>query len=293
MKKLVIISIILILLVGCSDHSQEDYQRALERTERIEQESFKFFLNMDTEIETNTLTPNQQRIGSVLKTLGLTVEGAVDHLRHERTQDIHLSLSGSGLNFDYYEQEDDLKVKVPFVKEYVSLDAWANMTRDLEVLWQSSLKVEKVDKKETGLIEMPDGKVKVTRYEVMLSETSLHDFLQSLVNLGFKRLEAVGMDLDAKEDVLEVLPLLSIDSFEYEVFVAADDYIVKEILRFNISVPEAYNDYIKYSSLRIERNRYKLNEDQMIERPNFDESNTITVEVLKEKLKEILSPYAS
>lgn len=305
MKKKIAILMTVILLMflfaGCNGVPLEDYHEAANKTLGIKKGQNLMEISMNIRFLPLEITEELKDINVLFRS-----NSSYNHENHQIISRNYGSYNGIGLDFDYYKDGDDQYLKLPMLREYVSLadffeDVYMTNNEDLvsfefsfneEVFteiqerWFQLLSEKNVFKGEKTAVSTQEGEIKATRYYFQLSDEQIKELIGDTIEI-FKENNMTFYQNMEKDFTEHFLQSLNVEKFLYEVYVDIDGYIVEENmhLRFKLQGEEAEKEIpLESFDFRIQEKNWNIEKDISINIPEITEENTATLESLKNSM---------
>lgn len=292
--KLFIILLVFVLVVGCSDQSYEEYQKAVEKTENLKSGKYSIEIEYQTNFNEEELSVDEFKELSNFSKLKFSGVNVFDRPTESMEFYGNLESDKLGVDIEYYQQGEEEYLKIPILGKYIDLngldteelsqevsfdfdeDVNVNFNEDyfdeIAKLWSDAIQEENVFKGKNSLLETPDGDVKVTEYTIEFSDELLKELIkETMAILGIS-------------DSVEVMNQMTINSFNYTAFVDIDGFIIKEnfVMDYSIEeVAEVDSGYFKFEIIN-----YDLNKDQNIKIPEIEEHMILDFNQMNDFLEE-------
>jgi len=290
--KIFVVLLVLVLVVGCSDQSYEEYQSAVEKTENLESGKYSIEIEYQTDFSEEVLTIEELKDYSNLSNIKFTGNNVFNQLENEMHFYGNLESENLGLDLEYFQKGENKYLKIPILGKYIDLndldteklsqemsfDINDNMNINLDEeafkeignLWTEAVKEENVFKGKKSLLETPDGDVKVTEYTIEFS----HELLKELINKTLVILEIPN----------EVSPMneITIEAFDYIAYVDVDGFIIKENFIMDYLVEEVAE--VESGHFKFEIINYDINKLQNIKMPEIKDTMILDLDKMDEFL---------
>lgn len=292
--KIITVSLVLVLILGCSDQSYEEYEKAVEKTENLQRGKYSLDIEYQMSFNEDLLSVEEFKKVSNFSSIKFSGDNIFDHSNDEMNFYGNLEGGNLGLDLEYYKNGENRYLKIPLLGKYIDLDDFntekfsQKMSFDIDEnmdinvneeafekigkLWSDAIQEENVFKGKKSLLETPDGDVKVTEYSIDFSD----ELLKSLVTETMMILEVSdeGFSMDQ----------ITIDTFRYTAFVDIDGFIIQENFRMAYlleNIPEVESSEFQYKILY-----YDLNKEQNIVMPEIDESMLLDLNQMNDLFNE-------
>jgi len=324
MKKKMILMIVLLLAVmtaaGCGGNGLEDYKKAVDKTSQIErgQSSAEFTLNMD--FYTNGMLPEEIAKLNYYSEMSGSFQSAFDKAANQMIARSYLNLGGLGIDFDLYENGDELFLKLPIAGKYIRMgdvirgadaaikpeDTPELISEDtrkaLSRMWVDLMNQDNVFKGKDIVLSTPDGEVKTTVYTITLTDEEFKTAAGNAADIFSKdenlkknfssyAEKASGQKITGKwkpdqffSDMKEWLKECRLENFQYTAYVDIDGYIVNETLEFKLKRNATSQGEPETINYKLDMKNWDINKKQQFEFPVLTEDNTIKTENMKETM---------
>lgn len=290
--KIMIIILVLVLGVGCSDKSYEEYQKAVDKTENIERGKYDFDIEYNTKFNKEVLTVEDFKEAMEFSNIRLSGVNIYDKSNDGVNTYANIEVGNIGIDLEYYQNSEDKYLKIPFLGKFINLNNFEtkdlsndfDFNEDMDMnfdfdeetfyaigsLWNEAIKEENVFKGQNSLLETPDGDVKVTEYSIKFSDELLKELMK-------ETLEILNLS-----DSASFLDEITIDEFKYQAFVDIDGYIINE--NFGMSYTLDNEREIDSGQFKFEITNYDINDKQVIEIPKVEEHMLLDLDNMDELL---------
>lgn len=292
--KIFIVLLVLILVVGCSDQSYEEYQKAVEKTENLESGKYSIEIQYQTNFNEEELSVEEFKELSNFSNFKFSGVNIFNRLDDAIRFYGNLESSNLGLDIEYYQKGQKKYLKIPILGKYIDLNDFnteelaqemsfdvngnidININEEaferIERLWAEAIQEENVFKGKKSLLETPDGDVKVTEYSIEFSNELLKDLLKETMII-----------LEISDEV-ELMNQMTIDAFNYTAFVDIDGFIIEEdfVMDYSIEdVAEVDSVHFKFKIIN-----YDINKDQNIKIPEIKDTMILDLDQMSDFLEE-------
>lgn len=292
--KIFIVLLVLILVVGCSDQSYEEYQKAVEKTENLESGKYSIEIQYQTNFNEDELSVEEFKELSNFSNFKFSGVNIFNRLDDAIRFYGNLESSNLGLDIEYYQKGQKKYLKIPILGKYIDLNDFnteelaqemsfdvngnidININEEaferIERLWAEAIQEENVFKGKKSLLETPDGDVKVTEYSIEFSNELLKDLLKETMII-----------LEISDEV-ELMNQMTIDAFNYTAFVDIDGFIIEEdfVMDYSIEdVAEVDSVHFKFKIIN-----YDINKDQNIKIPEIKDTMILDLDQMSDFLEE-------
>ena len=288
--KMIIVSLVLLLVVGCSDQSYEEYQKAVEKTENVQKGKYSIEVSYQTNFNEEVLSIEDFKEASKFSDIKLSGVSIFDHSNKGLNFFGNLEGGNLGLDLEYYQKNDKKYLKIPILGKYIDVadfnpddfseEMIFNSDENIGIkideasfeavgnLWSDAILEENVFKGKKSLLETPDGDVKVTEYAIEFSD----ELLKRLIN-------ETMVILDLSDEIMQ-MDQISVDAFKYIAFVDIDGYIIQE--NFSMSYLMEAVAEVKSGEFKFEITNYDLNKEQKIEMPEINEDMLLDLDKMND-----------
>jgi len=278
--KIFVVLLVFILVVGCSDQSYEEYQKAVEKTENLESGKYSIEIEYQTNFNEEELSVEEFKELSNFSNLKFSGVNVFNH--QNKSMGFYGNLEGGNLALDleYFQEGEKKYLKIPILGKYLDLNDSnieqlsqemsfdVNENMDINIneeafdkignLWTEAIQEENVFKGKKSLLETPDGDVKVTEYTIEFSDELLKELIKETVLI-----------LDVSESV-ELMNRMTIDTFNYTAFVDIDGFIIKENFVMDYSIEDIAE--VDSGHFKFEIVNYEINKAQDIKIPEIKDT---------------------
>ncbi|SET79138.1 hypothetical protein SAMN05660297_03515 [Natronincola peptidivorans] len=302
MKKRIALGIAVILLVfslsGCKGNPLEDYREAVVKTKGITKGQHLMELSINLDFLSQETTEELKDINVLFRS-----NGSYNHEKQQVIARNYASYDGIGLDFDYYKDGDQQYLKLPMVREYISLTGFfedadiakneelpsfeiplnEEMLTEIQESWFQLLSDENVFKGERTAVSTQEGEIKATRYYFQLSDEQIKALVGDIIEIFEEN--SLHFFQSMEKDFSEyLLQSLTVEKFLYEVYVDIDGYIVEENmhLQFKLQGEEAEMEIpLESFKFKMQEKNWNIEKDIGISIPEITVDNTTTLESLK------------
>lgn len=284
-----------LVLVGCGEKSYETYEEAVEKTENIRQGKMQIDGHYSIDFNEDALTDAEFKEASQFSEFSVTGTGIYDKDINSMNFFANLEIGNMGFDLEYYDDQGEKYIKIPFIGKYIALNNIESMMEDMDAndlsenfnipmefneeiideiaqLWSTSIKEENVFKGEDILLTTPDGDVKVTEYSIEFSDAQLKELIKETVLIYDE-----SIDLSFMEE-------FEFETFKYLTYVDIDGYIIEEHFEMVYLVP-AY-EAVEQVNFSLDFTNYDIDEKQSIDIPEITEDNLIEIDNLESFMEE-------
>lgn len=278
--KIFVVLLVFVLVVGCSDQSYEEYQKAVEKTENLESGKYSIEIEYQTNFNEEELSVEEFKELSNFSNLKFSGVNVFNH--QNKSMGFYGNLEGGNLALDleYFQEGEKKYLKIPILGKYLDLNDSnieqlsqemsfdVNENMDINIneeafekignLWTDAIQEENVFKGKKSLLETPDGDVKVTEYTIEFSDELLKELIKETVLI-----------LDVSESV-ELMNQMTIDTFNYTAFVDIDGFIIKENFVMDYSIEDIAE--VDSGHFKFEIVNYEINKAQDIKIPEIKDT---------------------
>lgn len=319
MKKILLIGIMILALVGCSPEALDYYQTATEKTESLTLGKSKTSLALNIEFD--------ESIGEDIKafdTFTYTSDSQFDRDEDKKIVHQHLSTLALGVDSVYYKDQLVEFVKMPFVGKYLDLNDVTFDTFDMSayqeipfteasinkmiIAWKTLVEADDVVDLGNEVIDTPEGEVKVKKLVITFTHDQMKTFLNDMlliveedtlfqekiqtypgINISEEGIEQVEQVYDVDVTMVvdqfkRLLDQIVIDEFVLTTYIDIDAYIIESQYDISLSFVGELGDYIDRIEFDGKYELYDLHEDNTFVFPSLTEENMTTLEELMNML---------
>lgn len=307
MKKIVIVlSVTLIILTGCSSSDLEDYQQALLETESYTSGITRSEMSVDIEFNEIGLEFNEIRDLSYFETIEIATTTKYNYEDDRRTAliDAYLNFGGMGFDMIYYMNDKEMLVKLPIIDKYINV-GYGTVSEDKingderqsmaikKVIdeWNNVLNEEDVFSGNKAYIMTDKGQIKTTTYQVHINNEQFEILKSALLTIiaDEEIVEAFLSDSEGmidysvtneeiQEMMKEIVEAMSLENFEGQAFVDFDGRLVKQIFTADLVNEEAQAGEVKALHFTYETGFDQLGEVAPIVIPTIDPSEMLEMD---------------
>lgn len=270
MKKTILGIIILVLLiftVGCSQSNLENYKEAVIKTDSITKGTESTKINITTAYNTDGLDEEALEVVKAFENVSLTLKSSFDNEVNKFMASGYFNFGNLGYDFKVH-GIDGKKYIEPFFlnlkdKKYIEIteaesspqtDIPIDLIEEIGAKWNQVINEDNVIKGENVLVSTDDGEVKSKEFTISLEDEQLREFLLYIVEIFeendeyMKVLEQVTYVSDSENMTEEEMDKLYQELFVelkrvieetenlnlfYKAYIDKDGYIVQEDIRFS------------------------------------------------------------
>lgn len=303
MKKLIVAGLVsmLALTSACGkDDPIKAFEKAVEKTNKIEQSKMSAEGNIEVESSEVTGTAETQVIPAGMEKVEFAMEAQLE--KTNMKADINLSAAGISMKMEMYGNEKESIIKMPMTDKYLIMPIGGEGSVDLEANKKEMQEISKgvyteiVEKvKSNGEItveevefKLPDETKKVSKVNVKLKDADVKAILKDTVeklysNEAFRKnmTDELGQPLTeekAKAQLAEMnksLAEMKIDDFEFIAYIDDQDYIVGQDIKMKLSENSNSKESV---NLDIKTKIWDIGKAQNIKFPELNESNSMKYE---------------
>ncbi|MBI9011170.1 MAG: hypothetical protein JEZ08_03000 [Clostridiales bacterium] len=324
MKRLLVLMMTVILLMGCEIDALNYYQEAIEKTDTIETAKSKMELNFSLDFSEEAIAEVPDLV-DLLSEMTYIDDSKFDKIEEKIISRQYFGTKAFGVDTIYYKNADRSFIKVPFSGKFLKFDV-ENMIEGLDMSvydeppisgqtfqmikekWFSLVHEEDVVNLGDEVIDTPEGEVKVKKMVVTFSNEQIHGFLDDVLELmsndsifeeklksyptyAFEDGEFTVVDdyeMDMKESIELIGMLLDdliVDEFKFITYIDIDKYVIHHKYEIDLSFKGDLETVIESINMTSDYQLYDIHEKNMFEMPVLTEKNTITITELLEDLE--------
>ncbi|RKL63419.1 hypothetical protein DXT63_06525 [Thermoanaerobacteraceae bacterium SP2] len=323
MKRVPVLLLVVVLLTGIltgCGNPVESFNKASEKTERVNSAKVKFSSNVNMEFYEDSFTAEEKKELGKYKKVTVQGEYYFDKSKKENLNKINFNLAGKGVDLKIYGRkgetyivtpllpkilvikEDDLKsfkmpgnVKMPFgfldasgtknPDVFISKEAVGKLSK----YWINLLKKGNIARLGNIILSTPDGDVKARKFNISLKEEHLKPALKE--SLDILREDMISKNPKNAKDLEKVFAQLEkmmdsakIEKFLYEAYIDRDDYIVEDTVNLKISFPEDKSSgLVKSFELETTSTMWDMEKPVTIDFPAINKQNSMTLDELQKR----------
>lgn len=270
MKKTILGIIILVLLiftVGCSQSNLENYKEAVIKTDSITKGTESTKINITTAYNTDGLDEEALEVVKAFENVSLTLKSSFDNEVNKFMASGYFNFGNLGYDFKVYDIDGKKYIEPFFLnlkdKKYIEIteaefspqtDIPIDLIEEIGAKWNQVINEDNVIKGENVLVSTDDGEVKSKEFTINLEDEQLREFLLYIVEIFeendeyMKVLEQVTYVSDSENMTEEEMDKLYQELFVelkrvieetenlnlfYKAYIDKDGYIVQEDIRFS------------------------------------------------------------
>lgn len=315
MKKIILLLVCTILLVGCNRNEFELYREATEKTDTINIAKAKTDIKID--IEFGEKTPEDLK---GMKEINYSNDISFNKSESKKISRQYIGNETMGIDTVFYLNGNENYFKIPFVGKYIKLDEDSfldiqfneppiteDTISEVALTWNALVNEDDVVSLGNEVVDTPEGEVKVKKLVVTFTDVQLKSFIDDVLDIVSKdeKLkrdinnypvynisddEFTETDYEVDLDVLiknvrDFMSFVSFDSFTVTTYIDIDDYIVNEEFDIEVSFKSIASNYVRSVSFSSFYQLYDIGEKIEFIYPILNENNTTTIELLLEELE--------
>lgn len=315
MKRVILIMIILLLMMtimGCTQNDLEDYKSAMNKTENMERGKVEVDIKCITNYNTEELDDETLAILDKFDEFSFTTIGRFDKKQKKSIDESYVVLGDLGYDFNVYGIDDKHYLELLFVnindKKFIEVsenevefeeDIPEDVFKAFAEKWNEILMEENVSKGEKALITTDDGEVKSREFTIDLKDEQLKELLSYFIDLikdneDFKKFfenmvyysnEEELTDeqkIEIYNEIISAINELLLNTNElslfYKAYIDIDGYVVKEDIRFNLRNKEVKSGELEAIDFEIINKYTNIEEEQELDFELPTQLNTIRFE---------------
>lgn len=309
---LILFSVILIIsLVACKKNDFEAFTNAAKKTDNLKRGQESIDLKMVIDFNTEGLTPEEIKKLNYFKKIETKINTTNDEELNKTIGRIYFNFAGLGFDAVFYNDGEKSFLKMPIIGKYMVFDEEfiENYSKDINISneenkfiseenleeikkkWLDMIKSDDVFAGKDSAMTTSDGEVKVTEYNIKLTDGQFKNFLKEFLKIIYsdeaikeniekyiKRSVANDIDINSDEffnNLKKGLEESKIENLSYKAHIDIDGYIIKESINFDIKFDGESSDRMKGFKYFFEVNRWSIEKEQQFEFPQLTKENTL------------------
>lgn len=309
----VLLTVALLTVSGCSKRGLEDYEEAVALMETVDSGVEAMDATLHYSFDKEGLSEADVKALEQFEDLSFQMTRTFNKSQDRYAIDGYLSLGGLGFDGALYKNDAGHFIFLPMVNRYVHLEEMLAselvvgqdlsqlseppFSEDtlvaLQAIWENLLEEENVFKGRPVLMQTGEGELKATVFEITLTpiqiETGLKQVMELLKEdeqwLKFLKAQMASSESDVDLETLFSQEPWKADSqsdvgFKYTAYVDRDGYIIKEQVAVDVLIKDESSS-LRGITFAMESAMEQKNKVDQIEMPTFTQDNTLRPETLK------------
>jgi hypothetical protein len=290
MKKLMIISTLLLVLTGCGQKDIEAYYKAFNKSVSFETGVMTVDVKVNSTFDLSDLSDEEAKEMALLDEMQFIYTMEYNEKTNLNKSTTYTQIMGTGNDTLVYVSEDEVILELPNIGKYAEIEVeeddfaedFDDVFNDLFAKWQEILEEEDVVVGKNRYIETDQGQIKATTYHLYLNDEQINELSTYLIELTederfIEMMQEINPDATVNsntlKDFLDKLDFIAIDG---EAFVDFDGILVRQTARFTVVSDEL--DYLNEAVIELNMNWEQLGEDIEILMPKLTDENTIDLD---------------
>ncbi|MBO8129258.1 MAG: hypothetical protein H0Z39_08695 [Peptococcaceae bacterium] len=326
MRKPILLLLCLVLLaagvIGCRSTSDfEAYRQAVNKTENINSAHVLTKFKMHMDFDSADLTAEARQNLAMFSEISGTLVEKFDRAKQISYVDGHIDVPGMGVDFKIYANKDQIIVLLPMFTRYLVIDkddanpagtqnqhkteaaeqedpAFSGLETKLRNIWNNVIREDNVKRTGEKLITTPEGDIRVTRYDITLTDAEIKKIARQTVTAvlsdeairrhiiaNWRRYTTSSRDeqptapeIEAHLDKLLASCVEGINQAHYESFtvtgmVDRDGYLVQKNVRFKVTAGDREH-FTMRMDMDIQLQRWNIEKDISIDFPPITPENS-------------------
>lgn len=309
---LILLAVILIIsLAACKKNNFEAFMNASKKTDDIKRGQESIDLKMALDFNTEGLTPEEIKKLNYFRKIETKINTTNDEELNKTIGRIYFNFAGLGFDAVFYDDGEKSFLKMPIIGKYMVFDEEfiENYSKDINISneenefiseenfeeikkkWLDMIKSDDVFAGKDSVMTTPDGEVKVTEYNIKLTDGQFKNLLNESLEIVYddeaikeniekymKQSDENDIDINSEEffdNLKKGLEESEIENLSYKAYIDIDGYIVKESINFDIKFDGESSEIMKGFKYFFEINRWSIEKEQKFEFPQLTKENTL------------------
>lgn len=298
-KKILMVTFMIVMIAISSIACNKEipltyYQNAVKKTDSITKGKMSVEILIENNYNVENITKEDMELIDPFKNIKVSFVSNFNDMSDRQIAYAYYNYNDVGYDFNIYSTEGNTYLKFPMNEQFIRIDA-KEMEGDIdsEKLYQlSSMWIEILDNKdvakgEQSILDTEDGEVKIVEYSINPTSEQMKPFIKEAITLMIDdnndMFKIANIDEDStniKDDINSIIENIETVQFSERAFIDIDGYIVQSDI--NIEMNFKGNNAIKNTSVIIQSKNWDIEQEQILDYPEFTNENVIEIDSLKD-----------